>query len=80
VTHGTSRTGFHTNWEPGVARSAIARWRDEGYLNSDTDDPAARSLEPYEVAVALLDLVASPVRIDHVDLLPRVRASQWVDS
>lgn len=75
VTVGPTRTGFERRWNAETASSAIDRWRAEGYLS-----PSGRSLEPDEVACGLLDLALSPVRIDHIDLLPEVRARQWSDN
>ena len=73
VTVGPTRSGFERNWDVD-AQATIEAWRAEGYLAA-----SGRSLAPLEVADGLIDVMTSPLRIDHIDLLPPVRARQWTD-
>lgn len=74
VVVGPTKTGFAEQWDPAVVPEMMQRWRDEGYLV-----PGGESLRAEEVAGGLVSLFASPVRIDHLDLVPAVRAPGWVD-
>lgn len=71
---GPTKTGFESSWDPALASDLRARWHAEGCLS-----PSVTSLHPDEVAGGLLSVLSSRVRIDHLDLLPDVRAPGWVD-
>lgn len=74
VVVGPASTGSGQGWDPAATEAAMAQWRAAGFLAPDRP-----SLTPEAVAAGLLHLLASPVRVDHLDLLPDHRAPGWVD-